>query len=146
MPIRPRPARYTTGTPRPSVVVSMRSILGRPPASLLPVRVVMQGRIRGPFGPLKTGEETGFGEDPVHPSTPDLPQSPKPPPKSRDHRSGSEWWDQRGRCGSRRSGEDVGRRRSPGSPVGSGGVTAIVLASASPARLAVLRAAGLEPQ
>jgi septum formation protein len=31
-------------------------------------------------------------------------------------------------------------------PVGSGGVTAIVLASASPARLAVLRAAGLEPE
>jgi septum formation protein len=32
-----------------------------------------------------------------------------------------------------------------GAPVGSGGVTSIVLASASPARLAVLRAAGLEP-
>jgi septum formation protein len=31
-------------------------------------------------------------------------------------------------------------------PVGSGAVTAIVLASASPARLAVLRAAGLEPE
>jgi len=31
-------------------------------------------------------------------------------------------------------------------PVGSGGVTAIILASASPARLAVLRAAGLEPE
>src|SRR6202050_2859516 len=36
--------------------------------------------------------------------------------------------------------------RSYGGPVGSGRVTAIVLASASPARLAVLRAAGLDPQ
>ena len=31
-------------------------------------------------------------------------------------------------------------------PVGSGGVTAVVLASASPARLAVLRGAGLDPE
>src|SRR5579863_2948343 len=36
--------------------------------------------------------------------------------------------------------------RSYGGPVGSGRVTAIVLASASPARLAVLRGAGLDPQ
>src|ERR1700683_1055221 len=36
--------------------------------------------------------------------------------------------------------------RSYGGPVGSGRVTAIVLASASPARLAVLRAAGLDPE
>jgi hypothetical protein len=36
------------------------------------------------------------------------------------------------------------KRRDP--PVGSGGVTPIVLASASAARLAVLRAAGLDPE
>ena len=34
----------------------------------------------------------------------------------------------------------------PAEPLGSGGVTRIVLASASPARLGVLRAAGLEPE
>src|SRR5258705_1717906 len=67
MPIRPSPARDTTGPPRPRVVVGMRSILG--------------AAIRQPVRPPRVG-----------------------------------------------------------------GVTRIVLASASPARLGVLRAGGLEPE